>query len=60
MKQFVKALNKDEVCFAYLSKAFPWLSSERLKSGFFDGPQICKLNKDCTFFLNITKVEQHP
>ena len=40
MKQFVKALDKDEACFAYLNKAFLRLSSEKLKAGIFDGPQI--------------------
>ena len=59
MKQFVKALDKDGACFAYSSKAFPGLSKERLKAGIFDGPQIRKLIKDRTFFLNLTKVEQN-
>ena len=40
MKQFVKALDKEGECFKYFCKAFPRLSSEKLKAGIFDGPQI--------------------
>ena len=58
MKQFMKALDKVEACFAYLSNAFSGLSSEKLKAGVLNGPQVCKLCKGCTFFLNVTKVEQ--
>ena len=40
MKQYVKALDKHEACFAYLRNAFPGLSSEKLIGEIFDGPQI--------------------
>ena len=40
MKQFAKALEKNEACFAYLRNAFPGLTSKKLKGGSFDGPQI--------------------
>jgi len=40
MKQFVKALDKDGRCFNYICKMFPGLSSEKLKQGVFDGPDI--------------------
>ena len=49
MKQFVKALNKDSTCFSYLCSVYPVLSSEKLKAGIFDGPQIRKLIKDEDF-----------
>ena len=45
MKQFVKAINKDGECFAFLSKKFAGLSNEKLKAGIFDGPQIRQLIK---------------
>ena len=54
----MKALDKDGARFAYLSKAFTGLSSERLKAGNFDGSQIRNLIKDRNFFLNVTKVKQ--
>ena len=54
----MKALGKNGACFAYLSKAFLGLSSEKLKAVIFDWPQFRLLIKDCTFFLNMTTVEQ--
>ena len=58
MKQFVKASDNHGAYSAYLSKAFPGLTSKRLKAGIFDGPQVRKLIKVRTFSLNMTKVEQ--
>ena len=49
MKQFVKALNKNDDCFSYIVKTFPGLSTEKLNAGIFDGPQIRKLMQDQTF-----------
>ena len=46
MKQFVKALNKDGDCFAYLGMKFPGMSDAKLKEGIFDGPQIRTLFAD--------------
>ena len=45
MKQYVKALDKTGSCFIYISRKFPGLSTEKLKAGIFDGPQI-RLLKD--------------
>ena len=59
IKHIVKAFDKDGACFGYLSKVFTGLSSERLKAGIFDGPQICKLIKDRNFSLNVTKIKQN-
>ena len=38
IKQFTKALDKDDDCFTYLCQAFPGLTMEKLKAGIFDGP----------------------
>ncbi|XP_076804943.1 uncharacterized protein LOC143448896 [Clavelina lepadiformis] len=46
MKQFVKALYKDGDCFKYFCRCFPKLTTENLKAGIFDGPQIRKLIND--------------
>ena len=46
MKQFVRALDKNEGCFKYLHRFFPGLSLEKLKAGIFDGPQLRKLISD--------------
>ena len=43
MKQFVKALDKQGSCFEYIGHVFPGISTEKLKAGIFDGPQIRKL-----------------
>ena len=45
MKQFVKALEKDGVCFRYICIKFPGLCIEKLKAGVFDGPQDFKTNE---------------
>ena len=51
IKQFVKALDKNGACFQYICNTFPELTSEKLKAGIFDGPQIRKLIKKTTTFL---------
>ena len=38
MKQFTKALDKQEQCFMYLLKQFEKLSEAKIKEGIFDGP----------------------
>ena len=40
MKQYVKALDKDEHRFRYLCSVFPGLSKEKLKAGIFEGPKF--------------------
>lgn len=49
MKQFIKALNKEGKCFQYLCEKFPQISTEKLKAGIFDGPQIRTAMKDADF-----------
>ena len=58
MKQCVKALDKDDDCFNYIAKSFPGLSLEKLKSGIYDGPQICKLMQDQIFTARMTVAER--
>lgn len=59
MKQFVKALNRDGDCFKYISKKFHNLSTEKLKAGIFDGPQIRRLIKDENFDSYMTDIEKN-
>ena len=59
MKQYLKALNKDGECFEYISKKFPNLSSEKLKAGIFDGPQIRKLVNDPDFSISMSEIEKN-
>ena len=49
MKQCVKALNKDCACLKYLCDFFPGLSTEKLKAGIFNGPQIRQLIPSSNF-----------
>ena len=58
MKQFVKALDKEGDCFKYLCRTFPALSSEKLRAGIFDGPQIRRLLKDDNFVRNMTALKK--
>ncbi|GFU96801.1 uncharacterized protein TNCV_4626181 [Trichonephila clavipes] len=57
MKQFLKALDKSDECFNFLSHKFPALSIEKLKAGILDGPQIWQLVKDSNFVKSMTEVE---
>ena len=43
IKQYVKALNKQDACFQYIANKFPKLSGEKVKEGIFVGPQIRQL-----------------
>ena len=58
MKQFVKALNKDGDCFAYLGMKFPGMSDAKLKEGIFDGPQIRTLFADQYFVTRMNDTEK--
>ena len=57
IKQFVKALDKDGECFQYICRMFPALSTEKLKGGIFDGPDIRKMMKDPDFITSMTPIE---
>ena len=52
MKQFVEALNRESDCFIYLCDTFPALSTEKLRAGIFNGPQIRRLMKDSSAFVS--------
>ena len=58
MKQFIKALDKNGKCFAYLVKKFPALSGAKLKKGIFDGPQIRKMLRDESFIATMNEKER--
>lgn len=58
MKQLGKALKRDRICFGYLSRKFPGFSTEKLKAGIFDGPQI-QLIKDPHFTESMNEFESN-
>lgn len=58
MKQFVKALDTNESCFAYIGRKMPQISTEKLKAGIFDGPQIRQLIKDPAFVESMNEAER--
>ena len=57
IKQFTKALNKDGDCFLHMSRVFSGMTTEKLKAGIFDGPQIRQLIKDADFEKSMSQVE---
>lgn len=57
IKQFVKALDTNGDCFKYICQTFPGLSTEKLKAGVFDGPQIRTLINNDDFTNHMTQVE---
>lgn len=57
-KQFVKALDKDSLAFAYLAEKFPALSQAKIKEGVFIGPQIQEIVLDETFNTHLKKKEK--
>ena len=50
-------LDKTGQCFRYTSSAIPGLSTEKLKTGIFDSPQIRKLIKDPNFSHSMNEIE---
>ena len=57
MKLFVKGIDETEQFFQYILLAFPGLSSEKLKAGVFDDPQILKLIKEPNLQHSMNKIE---
>ena len=49
MKQFVKALNKDDSCFHNLNRSFPKQTGEKIKAGILDGHKMTA-NKGPMFY----------
>ena len=63
IKQFVKALNRESDCFAYLCEKFPvgLLSTEKLRTDIFDVPPDTTLNAPKTdkyFPLTVTTLKE--
>ena len=58
MKNFVKALNKDDQSFRFLQTKFPAISDAKLRAGVFNGPQIRELMKDSTFDKTLNELEK--
>jgi hypothetical protein len=56
-KQSVKALNKDGLCIEYVAHRLPEITTEKLKVGIFDGPQIRKLINDPHFIASMNEIE---
>ena len=58
MKNFLKALHKNDAAFQHLSTVFPGLSVAKLKEGIFVGPQIWQGLKDTDFeeLLNLKEL----
>ena len=57
MKQFVKALDKEGNGLKYICRSFPALSTQKLKAGIFDGPQIPQMINDFSFLSYLNDVE---
>ena len=59
MKNFMKALHKNDAAFQHLSTVFPGLSAAKLKDGIFVRPQIREVLKDTDFeeLLNLNETE---
>ena len=57
MKLFVKGIDETEQFFQYILLAFPGLSSEKLKAGVFDDPQILKLIKEPNLQHSMNEIE---
>ena len=58
MKQFVKALDRNSLCFQYLCTKFSSLSHAKIREGVFEGPQIRKLMMDDNFTDTMTEIEE--
>jgi hypothetical protein len=58
MKEFVKALERNNPCFQYLCTKCSSLSHAKIREGIFDGPQIRKLMMDDSFAHTMTEIEE--
>lgn len=57
IKQFTKAVDKDNGCFTYLCHAFPGSTMEKLQAGIFDGSELRQLTRDPEIENSVNKVE---
>lgn len=58
MKNFVKAMDRSGLGFAYLRNTFPQISEVKIKEGIFVGPNIRKLMKDENFDAQLNDTER--
>ena len=58
IKQFVKALNKEDACFKYIREKFSYMNAEKVKESMFVGPQVRKLIKDAQFLSTTTDAKK--
>ena len=58
MKNFTKALNKNEKGFQYLRERFPRISEAKVKEGIFVGPQIRNIMNDTAFVDMLNDIER--
>lgn len=58
MKQFVKALDKENKSFKYLTSKLPKLSGAKIKEDIFDDPQIRLLMRDRNFLESMNTTEK--
>ena len=57
-KKFLKALNKDRICFQYLCSTFLGMIMEKIKAGIFYDQQIRQPMKDLHFANQMTTMVQ--
>ncbi|UYV68846.1 hypothetical protein LAZ67_6001252 [Cordylochernes scorpioides] len=57
MKNFVKAMDRNDSGFAYLRQIFSSISEAKIKEGIFVGPQIRELQQDGNFENSLNEVE---
>jgi hypothetical protein len=57
MKNFVKAMNKDDKGFEYFRENFPKLSDGKVKEGIFIGPQVHEIINDDLLGHLLTQTE---
>jgi len=58
MKNFVKAMDRNDTAFLYLRQKFPLLSDAKIRKGVFTGPDIRSVLRDEIFERIITGDEQ--
>ncbi|UYV66602.1 hypothetical protein LAZ67_4002268 [Cordylochernes scorpioides] len=57
MKNFVKAMDRNAIGFAYLKQKISSISEAKIKEGIFVGPQIRELQQDGNFQNSLNEVE---
>ena len=55
----MKVLDRDGLCFGYMTRTFSGISTDKLKAGIFDVPQMRKLIKDPQFTATMNEIESN-